>query len=226
MLVYAFTCSNIIAQSYTFNPSTIYITTVDTSENNFGGIEVLNTGTQNLDLTWRLTLKDTLIDSHFEICNSGICSLNLPYSGIMPTIAPGEIGWIKFHMFTGVTTGTNTIKYVLKNGTIQADTLTFIIIVDNTTKLEELENITEATLFPNPTIENQTTLRLNLKDPSEVAISIIDVSGQLISEQRILQLQAGQQCIPITTSHFAQGIYTINILTKNGVTNRKLIINK
>jgi hypothetical protein len=111
-------------QSYTFSPSKIYTINVDTSQNNFGGIEVQNTGSQNLNLTWRSVLTGTLIDSYFQLCNSGICFLNLPNSGVMPTIIPGDIGWIKFHMFSGRTNGVNTIKYTLKNGSIQSDTLT------------------------------------------------------------------------------------------------------
>ena len=88
--------SKIISQSYSYSPSKLYVHTIDTNSTDFGGIEILNTENQNLNLNWRLQIVDTLIDSRFELCNSGICSLNLPVSGIMPSITSGNIGWIKF----------------------------------------------------------------------------------------------------------------------------------
>lgn len=217
--------TKIVGQSYSFNPSTIYITNVDTSQNNFGGIEVQNTGAQNLNLKWRLALKDTLIDSHFEICNSGICATNLPFSGTMPTIVPGDIGWIKFHMFSGITTGTNTIKYVLKNGTIQSDTLTFIIIVSNTTGLKNLQTIEDNfIIYPNPT-NNQSTLKVKLLEASEVTVIALNTIGQPIYKT-VSDFVAGNQTINLDTENWANGMYNINISTTNGTTNRKLVVVK
>jgi hypothetical protein len=216
----------LIGQSYMFNPGTVYITNVDTSQNNFGGIEVQNTGSQNLNLTWRLASVDTLIDSKFELCNSGTCFMNLPYSGAMPTITPGNIGWIKFHMFSGITTGTNTIKYVLKNGSVQKDTLTFIIIVGgNTAGLSELGSVKDKmSLYPNPAT-NQSGIQLTLAKPLDVTLTAIDGLGNILYKTT-QSCGTGNQLINFNTENWASGIYTINVSTINGITSRKLVITK
>lgn len=227
MLIVFFSLSNkVYGQTYTFNPGKIYTITVDTSQNNFGGIEVLNTGSQNLNLTWRLNFTDTLIDSYFQLCNSGICFLNLPNSGNMPTIVPGDYGWIKFHMFSGKTTGTNKIKYVLKNSSIQADTLTFIInVVAGATAVKELKNVKDnVILYPNPS-SAETTIQLNLSEPSETSISLLNASGQCIYKTSS-EYNVGNNLIFLDTKKYPSGIYTITIITKNGIINKKLVVTK
>ena len=215
-----------IGQTYTFSPGKTYIINVDTSQNNYDGIDIQNTGSQNLNLKWRLALKDTLIDSYFQFCNSGTCFLNLPNSGVMPTIAPGGIGWIKFHMFSGRTNGVNTIKYILKNGSIQADTLTFIInVIGGITAINELKNVKDkAVVYPNPS-SSETTIQLNLLEPSDVIITSINPLGQGIYKEKT-NCNAGLNNIKIDTEQYPSGIYTLIISTKNGVITKKLTVTK
>lgn len=211
-------------QSYSFSPGKTYVFNIDTSSSDFGGIEILNTGSQNLNLTWRHVLTDTLIDSRFELCNSGICFLNLPHSGIMPAIIPGDIGWIKFHMYSGVTTGTNTIKYVVKNGTIQADTLTFKIIVSSATGLNETSDIKKVSLFPNPAT-NETSLNFTLTHSSEIIVKVLSSNGQIV-QQKTSNLTAGTNNITMDTKNFAAGVYDVLIESRNGTITKKLSITK
>ncbi len=213
-------------QSYSFNPGLVYTTYVDTSANNFGGIEIQNTGTQNLNLTWKKVLVDTLIDSYFQICNSGICSMNLPKSGLLPQLLPGDIGWIKFHMFSGKVNGLNTIKYVLKNGTIQSDTLTFkIYVVSGLTGLKELNNVKDqAVLFPNPTT-NGAIINLNLTESSDVSLNTLNPLGQCVYKDNI-HYDLGLNTINIDTKNYDSGIYTIVLQTKNGIITKKLTVTK
>ena len=215
--MFCFVCNKLSAQTYTFNPSKIYVTYLDTSESNFGGIEVNNTGSVNLDFIWRRDFVDTLIDSRFELCNSGICFLHLPFSGFMPTILPGNTGWIKFHLYSGKATGLNTLKYILYNGPTQTDTLTFkIYVVAGITSNKEIGNVSDKmALFPNPTI-NQTNLSLELKKESNVKIEIFNHVGQIVSSEKFDKLSYGQHNIPINTTEFASGVYSVTILTNKG----------
>lgn len=213
-------------QTYTFNPSKIYTINIDTSQNNFGGIEVLNTGSQNLNLTWRWESTDTLIDSYFQLCNSGICFLNLPKSGSMPTITSGNMGWIKFHMFSGRTNGVNTIKYVLKNGSIQADTLTFIInVIGGITGIKELKNVKDnVVVYPNPS-SSETTIQLNLFESSDVTITSLNPLGQCVYTEKA-NFNMGLNLIQVNTEQYSSGIYTLIMTTKNGVITKKLTVTK
>jgi hypothetical protein len=219
--------NKLFSQTYSFNPGKTYITYLDTSESDFGGIEVINTGTVNLNLKWRRVLVDTLIDSRFELCNSGICFLNLPFSGDLPLLAPGETGWIKFHHYAGKVEGINTLKYTLKNGAFQFDTLTYIIhVVAGITSVKELKNTKDkAVLYPNPSV-NEVTLSVDLDSPSSINLVITNNIGQIVAVNNNEKLQAGQQKIKINTSDYASGVYSVLILTNNGVINQKLVVSK
>lgn len=217
--------SKIISQSYSYSPSKLYVHTIDTNSTDFGGIEILNTGNQNLNLNWRLQIVDTLIDSRFELCNSGICSLNLPVSGIMPSITSGNIGWIKFHMYSGIATGTNTITYLLKNGSIAIDTLVFKIIVSaGATGLNETSNIKKISMFPNPT-NDETFVNFSLINPDEVTMRVLNNIGQIVYQTNA-NLNAGSNKINIDTRNFSSGIYNVILESKNGVITKKLCVTK
>ena len=218
-------CNKMAGQTYTFNPGTLFIAMVDTSQLNFNGIEITNTSTQNLDLTWALTLKDTLLDSEFDLCNSGACFNTLPVSGTMATIAPGQKGWLKLHMFSGRVTGLNTIKYVLKNGTVQTDTLTFKIYVGNTTGVKDLKNVKDwVAMYPNPTSAD-TKLQLTISEASDVSINALNGLGQSVYTATT-HCFAGLNSIVLETKNYDSGIYTILIHTKNGTITKKLTVTK
>jgi len=213
------------AQSYSFSPGKIYNAVVDTSQLNYNGIEVQNTGTTNLNFTWELLLKDTLIDSEFDLCNSGICFNNLPYSGVMPTIPPGQIGFLKMHMFSGRIIGVNTIKYLLKNALLSTvDTLTFIITVGNPTGLKSLENINiKCFTYPNPS-QDIVTIKFSKPMPLEVAVKLVDLSGKIVYDNSAVKVE--NQEIKIDISDFISGYYYVQIDTKEFVLKDKLIISK
>ncbi|MCD6019462.1 MAG: hypothetical protein K0S53_2583 [Bacteroidetes bacterium] len=218
--------NKITCQTYTFSPGKNYVFNLDTNASDFGGIEILNTGSQNLDLTWKQILTDTLVDSRFELCNSGICFLNLPHSGIMPTIAPNDKGWIKFHMYSGITTGTNTIKYIVKRGSIQIDTLTFQIIVSTPTAISETNfSMGDVLLFPNPA-KNETTLTFDLLQNETINIRVMDVMCRETYHETINNSAAGNHTIHLNTGNWANGVYDIHVSTSGGTTSRKLVISK
>jgi hypothetical protein len=213
------------AQSYSFSPGKIYIAVVDTSQLNYNGIEVQNTGPTNLNFTWELLSKDTLIDSEFDLCNSGICFNNLPYNGVMPTILPGQIGYLKMHMFSGRTLGINTVKYVLKNALLSTvDTLTFIINVGNPTGLKPLDNNNvKSFTYPNPS-QDFATIKFSKQMPLEVGLKLVDLSGKVVyynCAQKVLN-----QEIRIDITDFISGYYYIHIETNDLLLKDKLIISK
>jgi len=214
------------AQSYAFSPGKTYVTSVDTSQLNYNGIIITNTGTSNLDFTWDLLLKDTLIDSEFDLCNSGICFNTLPESGIMPTINPGQQGHLKLHMFSGQTNGTNTIKYILKNAALSSsDTLTFIINVGDVTGLFDAKksNI-KTSLYPNPAV-NETTVAIDLISPSNVTVSVLNTIGVVVYKYASA-LNAGSNALHLDTQNFAAGIYNVVISSANGSVTKKLSVTK
>jgi len=228
VLLFLFNQTNIVSQNYVLSPGKNFTATVDTSQLNYNGIEIINTGTISLDFTWELLLKDTLIDSEFDLCNSGICFNTLPVNGIMPTITPGQIGFLKMHMFSGKTEGVNTIKYILKNAFLaKADTLTYVINVGNTTtslKYDKAKS-SKIILHPNPTKES-TTINIDLMAISFVKVFIYDALGNLVFERNENVSNSNPQEIKINTTDYASGVYSVLILTNNGAINQKLAVSK
>lgn len=220
------TQAKLSAQNYTFSPGKDFVFAMDTSQLNYNGIRITNTSTVDLDFTWELLLKDTLIDCEFDLCNSGICFNNLPETGIMPTITPGTQGYLKMHMFSGQTNGTNTIKYVLKNATLSSsDTLTYIINVGTTTGLKNYNVSTiKANIYPNPTAD-ETTLLISLVDQSKVAVTVMDNIGQIVY-QKAETLNAGTNTFTIDTRNYASGLYNVVIASKKGTVSKKLSVSK
>lgn len=200
---------NGFSQTYTFVNGTTFSVSLDTSTLIYTkGIEVVNTGTYNLNLSWELTYKDTLIDSHFELCNSGICFTNLQPTGSMPTIMPGGKGWLKMHIFTGKTTGRNTVKYVVKDSLGRIDTLTFIADVIKQTGINELKNNSSAvSVYPNPATN---FILINGIKPGNTEIEIRNLSGVIVYKSELKEAKNR-----IETDFLPSGIYLYQITENN-----------
>ncbi len=218
--------TKVVSQNYTLNPGKTFIAFVDTNQINYNGIEIYNVSTIDLDFTWELISKDTLIDCEFDLCNSGICFIDLPVNGVMPTIVPGQKGFLKMHMFSGQTNGVNTIKYVLKNAALSlSDTLTFIINVGDVTGLKDFEEVGIKTfIYPNPTI-SEAFVNINLKNQSNVTLYVLNATGEVVYKSSPT-LNAGSNTIPLDTKDFASGIYTIIISSASGSVSNKLSVTK
>ncbi len=77
-------------------------------------------------------------------------------------------------------------------------------------------------VFPNPADE-QFVLSLNLDSPSsKVEISIMDISGKVLSLGRYQNLYREQLTIP--TAKLPSGTYTVKVRTDKGVTTKRLVV--
>ncbi len=79
-----------------------------------------------------------------------------------------------------------------------------------------------AKLYPNPTQHNA-TLGVNLLEPTDLTVEIMDFTGKIVASRTYEQLQ-GKWDLPIVTTGFSSGIYLINISTNEGQLSKKLII--
>lgn len=148
-----FIFKNSYSQNYTLGFGPVFVASQDTSSLlNTKGVEIINSGTVAVSgITYKLLLKDTLNDCHFELCVSGNCMGKLDSSGTIPTLAPGETGWLKIHFFSGKTYGINKVKYFIKNGSLQSDTLTWIMKVEQITGIEESKKAAQnISVYPIP----------------------------------------------------------------------------
>jgi hypothetical protein len=218
--------NRVAAQSYSI-ASKLFEINLDTMGFGFSnGIEVQNTGTVNLNFTWELLLKDTLADSEFDLCNSGVCFNMLPAAGTMPTIPPGEKGWLKVHMFAGKVMGVNTIKYVL-NGNGTKDTLVFRIIVGNYSPaalVEKTKVSNRLSIMPNPA-SDAATLLIPLNKTQEGTVKIYDGAGKMI-QVNASHFNPGLNRVHLNTAQLPPGEYFLEVSTAEGNFKKQLLINR
>ncbi len=91
-----------------------------------------------------------------------------------------------------------------------------------TSTQEELLAASSVSVFPNPANE-QFTLSLNLDAPSsQVEISVMDVSGKVLSVQRYQNLYREKLTIP--TAQLPSGTYNIRVRTDKGIVVKRMVV--
>jgi len=124
---------------------------------------------------------------------------------------------------TGLSQGTATISYVVnsvceitKHDVIveicpeKEDT---IPIVPNPVGIQEIEQLTNVSLFPNPT-NSELNIVFELNSSAETAILLTDLSGRII-EQKMLNASSGINNISLDMQQYSAGVYSV-VLQSNG----------
>ena len=81
---------------------------------------------------------------------------------------------------------------------------------------EEVENLPEVKLFPNPCSD---ILTIDLLGQEKMEIELVDVTGRIISKH-----MPKHQQLQIDLSAYSSGIYFVRIVSKSGILTKKLII--
>lgn len=91
--------------------------------------------------------------------------------------------------------------------------------------VKEVENnLSNVDLYPNPTV-NETSVKINSTEQSEVSISVVNTVGQVVF-QSTANLNIGANSFNLDTRNFAAGIYNVVITSKNGSITKKLSVTK
>ncbi len=208
------------SQTYTFTPAKTFVITLDTNVLDFTnkGIEVVNTGTAVLNLTWTRCFMDTL-GVELNLCNSGDCMAGLPLAYNMPPIVSGSKGWIKFHVQTFKVPYTSTVKYILKNGVTQTDTLTYVFVVATpTTGINEINKINSTVkVYPNP-VSDVLVVDSKIENSS---LQLLDVNGAIALSKNI---KSGLNKIDV--KEIAAGNYFYKISNDKNPISGKIIITR
>jgi len=84
--------------------------------------------------------------------------------------------------------------------------------------------VADAVIYPNPT-SSTSTVEFNLVNASEATISVTDLSGKIVSERNLGQLNAGANATEINTTSFNAGIYYVTVSSNGSAVTKKLIKN-
>lgn len=88
--------------------------------------------------------------------------------------------------------------------------------------LENELNITDLQLFPNPT-SSLMRVSFNMEKTSDVQLIVTNIMGQVVLSQDI-QINAGNYGTEIDASSFGQGIFFLNLATKEGRITKKFVV--
>ncbi|MDF3029214.1 MAG: hypothetical protein K0S23_3521 [Fluviicola sp.] len=111
--------------------------------------------------------------------------------------------------------GKATIPEAVTNG--------FVTGTDVTAGLNDLSQVDDMVqVYPNPAT-TAVSVSLQIKEQSEVTISVTDIAGKEISSKNYGQLN-GSSIITINTSNTPVGVYFVNVKMNNAVTQKKVII--
>jgi len=88
--------------------------------------------------------------------------------------------------------------------------------------IEENDGNYQLKIYPNPG-KNNVTLTMNISKPQDINISIFDVKGKRIYNDYEKHF-SGTYNKQIDLSNYAKGLYHLQVVTKDGVVNRKVVI--
>jgi hypothetical protein len=77
--------------------------------------------------------------------------------------------------------------------------------------VEEIKLLNNMELFPNPTINNSTTLTLNIEKPTKIKVELLNTLGQSVLKVAEKELVSGKNKIEINTATLSSGIYFVAI---------------
>ena len=111
--------------------------------------------------------------------------------------------------------GKATITEAVANG--------FVNGTDVTAGLNDLSQIDDLVqVYPNPAT-TAVSVSLQIKEQSDVTISVTDIAGKEISSKNYGQMN-GASMITINTSNTPAGVYFVNVKMNNAITQKKVII--
>jgi len=121
------------------------------------------------------------------------------------------------------TSGTYTVTLTATNGNCESiDSFDVVITI---AAIEELSTVSSAKMYPNPA-SDIVNIELNLKENSDITLSIVDNSGKIIQVEKASLLE-GKNVQTLNTSSLSSGYYNVVISTENTVAKTiKLAINK
>lgn len=96
-----------------------------------------------------------------------------------------------------------------------------LIPLSNVTGIAEVEAISNAALFPNPTNDNA-TMFFDLTEDENINIEVVNTMGQRVFVRSFGEMLSGNHRVEIPASEMAPGFYFVNLRTNSGVVSTKL----
>lgn len=173
-------------------------------------IQQLNISNNTITLEWQKVSESVPPVWETNVCDNVICYSTLINGGVMNPIGPGDFGFLLVHVTPHVNFGTATIRYAVWDAAFPLikDTLTFILTVNAPTSINDVNEVVDYFLFPNP-VDNNLNIKCNATSSFNYQVS--DMTGRII----ISEVSYTQQ-LNISTSDYNNGLYFLSITDDNG----------
>jgi len=119
--------------------------------------------------------------------------------------------------------GTHEIWVEVTNEHECSSTASVDVTFKDCTGLEEIENLKNINIFPNPSNGNF-TVELNAFKMVNLNITVFDANGMMVVPKRTITFN-GQHKENINLNHVSKGVYNLFIFDNNHIITRKLVIN-
>jgi hypothetical protein len=93
------------------------------------------------------------------------------------------------------------------------------------TGIEENEFVSDVNVYPNPMTSNA-TVNFNLASENAVSIAVVNSLGQIVANENLGNMAAGEQTYSLDASKLDNGFYFLNITVGNNVITKKVAISK
>jgi len=96
-----------------------------------------------------------------------------------------------------------------------------LIPLSNVTGINEVESISNAGLYPNPTNDNA-TMFFDLVENENINLEVVNTMGQQVFVESFGNMLSGNHRVEIPANQMAPGFYFVNLRTNSGVVSTKM----
>ena len=174
-----------------------------------------------ITLKWKVVHRSIPASWDYSMCDFATCRDIFTDSVSYTTYeaAPDFKAYLYFHVLPkDFTTATLRIYVYDINYPLQGDTVTWII--NGVTGIKDYNNSLRLSLFPNPSSEHITI------DGENVSIKNAHVSLHNVIGEELTNIKSESNQLIIDLSPYENGIYFLRIRTEEGITTKKIIVNK
>lgn len=214
------TTNNCLAQTYTITPNDTFEISGMMEDQHTLTISQINVSSNTMTLFWKKVSE--IIPTKWEalVCDNKLCYAVLEDSGTMNLVDPSDTGFLLLHITGHVNYGTAVIRYAVWeiNNPVLKDTLTYILTVEQNSRIAETDNRKIFTVYPNPSNDQ---INIESDFQSGFTYSFINLTGE--------EVQTGHSelnSMIFSTGNFPSGIYFLKITPVYNSLNNKFFVQK
>ena len=95
------------------------------------------------------------------------------------------------------------------------------VSVPGFTSTNEIEQLTNIVLFPNP-VQDLLNIEFSIEESMDIEVTVMSSTGQII-QQKVDNYYSGEQQVKISTSNLPNGFYLLRLKSENTVITKRFI---